>query len=92
MGVEVSQHVRHGVKPQVVDVALPVLVHRQTQMLGERRKGKKERQDIRKFKIQRSEEGEIDGRREGKKRTQKDCVSDSERLKKADQDRGQDII
>lgn len=28
VGVEVSQHVRHGVKPQVVDVALPVLVHR----------------------------------------------------------------
>lgn len=28
VGVEVSQHVRHGVKPQVVDVALPVLVYR----------------------------------------------------------------
>lgn len=29
VSVEVPQHVRHGVKPQVVDVALPVLVHRQ---------------------------------------------------------------
>lgn len=38
VGVEVSQHVRHGVEPQVVDVALPTLVHRQAQMLrgGER--------------------------------------------------------
>lgn len=33
MRVEVSEHVGHGVEPQVVDVALPVLVHRQAQML-----------------------------------------------------------
>lgn len=39
MGVEVSQHVRHGVEPQVVDVALTVLIHRQTQMLTGRRQG-----------------------------------------------------
>lgn len=31
--VEVPQHVGHGVEPQVVDVALAGLVHRQTQML-----------------------------------------------------------
>lgn len=32
--MEVSQHVRHRVEPQVVDVALSVLIHRQAQMLG----------------------------------------------------------
>lgn len=36
VGVEVSQHVRHGVEPQVVDVALAILIHRQTQMLTRR--------------------------------------------------------
>lgn len=34
MGVEVSQHVRYGVEPEVVDVALPILINRQTQVLG----------------------------------------------------------
>lgn len=33
-----SQHVGHGVEPQVVDVALSVLIHRQTQVLGGREK------------------------------------------------------
>lgn len=27
VGVEVPQHVRHGVEPQVVDVALTVVIH-----------------------------------------------------------------
>lgn len=33
VGMEVSQHVRYGMEPQVVHVALPILIHRQTQML-----------------------------------------------------------
>lgn len=41
MGVEVSQHVRYGVEPEVVDVALPILINRQTQVLVER--GSRER-------------------------------------------------
>lgn len=62
MRVEVSEHVGHGVEPQVVDVALPVLVHRQAQMLrggkgeakganeehdGRERQGKWDRTNIR---------------------------------------------
>lgn len=36
--MEVPEHVGHGVEPQVVDVALAVLVHRQTQMLRRERR------------------------------------------------------
>lgn len=64
MGVEVSQHVRHCVEPQVVDVALPILIYRQAQMLGGRRNGRE------KVGIQRNK-GKVDGRREGRERKRK---------------------
>lgn len=33
MGVEVTEHVKHGLEPQVLYVALPVAVQRQAQVL-----------------------------------------------------------
>ena len=63
--MEVSQHVRHGVEPQVVDVALPVLIHRQTQMLGERRKdGGGDRKSTGESQLITSSEGDIGGENE----------------------------
>lgn len=59
MGVEVSQHVGHSVEPQVVDVALPVLIHRQAQMLGGSRRGGETSLGFK------GNAGEVDGKREG---------------------------